>query len=137
MRESSRKWFADYDQLKDVLQAKDGETGNKYQRVKVCVLDTGINQDDYAFYRDYGTIVSYRDFVDIVDTGEPKDLTGHGSAVVSLLVKAYPDASLYLARVLKTNSPTEAEVGNVVNVSHPSLRNLHRSDSTDIMFQGN
>ncbi|KAM4055141.1 short chain dehydrogenase [Hirsutella rhossiliensis] len=114
-RRLSQRWFENYDQLKEVLQPQDGETGAKYQRVKIAVLDTGIDPGDYWFYRDSRIIDQYKDFVDSDHKGVPNDETGHGSAAVSLLVKTCPNAGLYLARVLKTNSPTRAEVDNVVN----------------------
>ncbi|KAF4448404.1 serine/threonine protein kinase [Fusarium austroafricanum] len=113
-RQLSQQWFENYDRLKEILQPENGETGAGYQRVKIAVLDTGINSDDHDYYRDFGIIEEYKDYVDNKQTG-PNDETGHGSSAVSLLIKTCPNASLYLARVLKTNNPTRAEVENVVN----------------------
>ncbi|KAI3572219.1 hypothetical protein IWW34DRAFT_795378 [Fusarium oxysporum f. sp. albedinis] len=57
---------------------------------------------------DLEIIAKYKNYVGHVDSG-PDDQTGHGSAAVSLLVKTCPNASLYLARDLRTNDPTRIE----------------------------
>ncbi|KAG7438701.1 Intracellular serine protease [Fusarium oxysporum f. sp. raphani] len=113
-RQLSQKWFENYDRLKETLQSEDAETGPRYERIKIAILDTGINSDDHDYYRDFGIIAEYKDYVNNNDSN-PDDETGHGSAAASLLVRTCPNASLYLARVLKTNTPTRAEVKNVVD----------------------
>lgn len=78
------------------------------------MLDTGIKTDDYNYYRDCELIGGYKDFVN-THCGEVKyDETGHGSTAVSILAKMCPNASLYLARVLRTNTATSTDVENVV-----------------------
>ncbi|KAF4957460.1 hypothetical protein FGADI_3096 [Fusarium gaditjirri] len=113
-RQLSQQWFENYDRLKEALQSEDTETGPGYERVKIAVLDTGVNSDDHDYYHDFGIIAEYKDYVNN-NGSNPDDETGHGSAAVSLLVRTCPNASLYLARVLKTNNPTRAEVKNVVD----------------------
>ncbi|KAF5535804.1 serine threonine kinase [Fusarium mexicanum] len=113
-RQLSQQWFENYDRLKDTLQSQEAETGMGYERIKIAVLDTGINLDDHNYYRHFGIIAEYKDYVTNNCTN-PDDETGHGSDAVSLLARTCPNASLYLARVLKTNSPTRLEVKNVVD----------------------
>ncbi len=115
-RRLSQQWFENYGQLQEILSPQDGETGAGYKRIKIAVLDTGIKPNEYQYLKEYGTIEEYQDYVDTVHGGVPNDETGHGSAAVCLLAKTCPNASLYLARVLKTNKPTSPEVENVVKV---------------------
>lgn len=115
----SRKWFEDFEPLKHVLQPQEGDKGVGYEKVKITVLETGIKTDDYNYYRVCKLIGGYKDFVS-THCGEIKyDETGHGSTVVSL-AKMCPNATLYLARLLRTNSATLTEVENVVNVQLPN-----------------
>ncbi|CVL02617.1 uncharacterized protein FMAN_00120 [Fusarium mangiferae] len=113
-RQLSQEWFENYDRLKDTLQPEDFETGPGCQRVKIAILDTGIRLDDHDHYRKFGIIAEYKDYVNN-NSSNPDDETGHGSAAASLLIRTFPNASLYLARVLKTNNPTRSEVQNVVD----------------------
>jgi hypothetical protein len=75
-------------------------TDGTYHAVKIAVLDTGLIPDPrYDF-------VTYRDFVD------PKqevriDKTSHGTTSVNLILKAYPEAKLYVGRVFDTNKTDE------------------------------
>ncbi|KAF5674770.1 serine threonine kinase [Fusarium circinatum] len=113
-RQLSQQWFENYDRLKDTLQPEDGETGPGYGRTKIAVLDTGINLDGHDYYRELGIIAEYKDYANN-NGSNPDDETGHGSAAASLLVRTCPNASLYIARVLRTNNPKRAEVKNVVD----------------------
>ncbi|KAF9774635.1 hypothetical protein IL306_007358 [Fusarium sp. DS 682] len=112
-RQLSRRWFENYNQLREILQPEEGETGPGYRRIKIAVLDTGIYPEDYEYYCEVGTMEDYKDYVGTALGGATKDETGHGSAAVALLVKTCPNACLYLARVLKTNNPTHSEIDNV------------------------
>lgn len=113
-RQLSQEWFENYNRLKDTLQSEEADAGPGHERIKIAVLDTGINLDYHDSYREFGIIAEYRDYVNN-NCGNPDDETGHGSAAASLLVRTCPNASLYLARVLKTNNPTRAEVKNVAD----------------------
>ncbi|KAF5589875.1 serine threonine kinase, partial [Fusarium pseudocircinatum] len=113
-RQLSQCWFDNYNRLKDTLQSEDAGTGSGYERIKIAVLDTGINLEDHDHYHYFGIIAEYKDYVNN-NGSNPDDETGHGSDAVSLLVRTCPNASLYLARVLKTNNPTRAEAKNVAD----------------------
>lgn len=113
-RRESDVWFERYEELMDVLQPQEGETGTEYKSVKIAVLDTGIKPDDHQYYLDYGTIKDYKDYTG--QEGGACDVTGHGSAAVTLLIKTCRNASLYVARVLKTNTATPGDIQNVVEV---------------------
>ncbi|KAJ4016199.1 hypothetical protein NW766_004390 [Fusarium irregulare] len=119
IRQLSREWFDNYSQLLEILQPQGAETSNRHRPVRVCILDTGIKPVDYEVYQDYGTITQYKDFADTETPDSPCDKTGHGTAAVALLVKTCPNVNLYLARVIRANKATRADVGNVVKVTMP------------------
>jgi hypothetical protein len=86
-------------------------TGDAHRRVKIAVLDTGLVSDSHY------VSVTYRDFVDPKEKGRI-DKTLHGTTSVDLILKAYPEAELYVGRVFNTNQTDErtepvhlAEVG--------------------------
>ncbi|KLO86455.1 Uncharacterized protein LW93_11231 [Fusarium fujikuroi] len=121
-RQLSQQWFENYDSLKGILHSDDAETGSRYERIKIAVLDTGIHLDDYDHHHPFGIIAEYKDFVS-KNGSKPEDETGHGSDAVSLLIRTCPNSSLYLARVLKTNNPTRSEVKNVVDAIDWATKN--------------
>lgn len=120
-REDSRRWFERYIELRDVLQPRPDEEKSAYKAVKIAVLDTGIRQDLYEFYREYPGALEYQDFVDTArpDKDTTRDGTGHGSAALLLLDKMCPNATYYVARVLETNVATQADVDLIVKVRTP------------------
>ncbi|KAI1131558.1 subtilisin-like protein [Nemania abortiva] len=112
--EASRKWFNNYEKLIHMLQPTDEEKGGDYRPIKIAVLDTGVRQEDYDYYSECGVHIEYMDFVNVAAGGRTYDDTGHGSAAISLLVRTCPNASLYVARVLKANTATLSDVDTVV-----------------------
>jgi hypothetical protein len=82
-----------------------------YRRVKIAVLDTGLESNPR--FDD----VTYRDFVDPKHKGRV-DNTSHGTTSVNLILQAYPEAELYVGRVLKTNQTDEkTEPAHLAEVS--------------------
>lgn len=98
---------------------------NGYKRIRVAVLDTGITSDDYQYLESYNLqmksppALEYIDFVHMSQDSQ-RDDTGHGSEGISLMTKVCPNASLYIARVMKTNVATSADVARVVQVGEAS-----------------
>lgn len=75
-------------------------TDDDYHPIKIAVLDTGlVNDSHYNF-------VTYRDFVNPEEKGRI-DKTLHGTSSVDLILKAYPEAGLYVGRVFDTNQTDE------------------------------
>lgn len=108
-RQLSRRWFKEYNRLKAILQPEDDETVGGYARVKVAVLDTGINSDDHQFVLQGG----YERYVDF-SGADPHDETRQGTVAASLILRMCPNAILYGARISKTKSLTHNEVENAV-----------------------
>jgi subtilisin family serine protease len=83
-----------------------------YRPVKIAVLDTGLES-----HPRFGDDVAYQDFVQ-PEHRDRVDTTLHGTASVDLILRAYPEAELYVGRVFnndQTDGETEparlAEVG--------------------------
>lgn len=95
---SSEDWFDELDNLNSILSSMPDEIDQTYKRVRVVVIDTGIDgADPYAEHiRDYKDFVSKND-----DTKQDK--TGHGTNSVKLIFKVYAQAEVYVARVFESN----------------------------------
>ncbi|OTA94291.1 hypothetical protein M434DRAFT_30071 [Hypoxylon sp. CO27-5] len=120
LRKESRQWFENYEKLLYILRPRYEEMGKGYKQSKIAVLDTGITPSRYQYLKDHNSCakpppaLEYRDFVDNTHQDSPCDDTEHGTAGVSLINKTCPNASLYIARVMKTNHATYADVARVV-----------------------
>ncbi|KAI0543779.1 subtilisin-like protein [Xylaria curta] len=112
--EASRKWFAEYEKLRSVLQPIEPEKGSDYEPIKIAILDTGIKQEEYNYYLECQVHMEYADFINATPKSTTSDDTGHGTAGISLLVKTCPSASFYIVRVLKGNTATLADVDTMV-----------------------
>lgn len=95
---SSEDWFDELDNLNAILSSMPDEVDQTYKRVRVVVIDTGIDgTDPYAKHiRDYKDFVSKKDDV-------KQDKTGHGTNSVKLIFKVYAQAEVYVARVFESN----------------------------------
>ncbi|KAK8879700.1 serine threonine kinase [Apiospora arundinis] len=114
--EASRDWFREYDRLLNVLNPRNVEMGLGYKKVRVAVLDTGIQANDYDHMDAYDMMGGYRDFVTHGNDGSKQDEPGqHGSIAAFLLGTMCPTITLFLARVLETRDAREKEVQNVVD----------------------
>ena len=89
-----------------------------YHPIKIAVLDTGLVSDSHYDF------VTYRDFADS-EQKDRIDKTLHGTASVDLVLKAYPEAKLYVGRVFNTDQTDEkteparlAEVGEQTYPRH-------------------
>lgn len=98
---SVNAWFED---LKEINENLDSERRYKFKRVKIAILDTGINMANSAFDTDEAKrrIVKQEDF--LKDAGDPsraeaRDMCGHGTHCAGLLRKVAPAADIYVARV--------------------------------------
>lgn len=95
---SSEDWFDELDNLNAILSSMPDEVDQTYKRVRVVVIDTGIDgTDPYAKH-----VRDYKDFVSKND-GVKQDKTGHGTNSVKLIFKVYAQAEVYVARVFESN----------------------------------
>ncbi|KAK5167686.1 uncharacterized protein LTR77_007385 [Saxophila tyrrhenica] len=104
VRDKSNQWLnriAESDFNRDVVLAYSSKRGSiKAERVKVAVLDTGYDPDASFFDRPRtDRIKGWKDWADGSEISV--DESGHGTHVVSLLMKVAPYADVYVARVAR------------------------------------
>lgn len=95
--------------FKKVIRACNEEYSASAPRVKVALLDTGIDMGHDFFDGEYpdGSIKSIRSWVDGgrgVETPHGGDECGHGTFVANLLLELNPNIDLYVARVTKSGN---------------------------------
>ncbi|KAM3079612.1 hypothetical protein ACMFMG_006026 [Clarireedia jacksonii] len=95
----TKTWLQRMDSLNYILKARDGDV---YDRVKIAVLDTGIDPNDAA--ADY--ISGYRDFVSGKDSVKC-DNTGHGTTSVNLVFKICEPADVYAVRIFESDEEND------------------------------
>jgi len=88
-------------------------------RVKIAVLDTGINlvgsQPDIVNKR---RDMVYKSFLDGDSDNVQKDSVGHGTHLAGTLASIAPQATLYIARVFAKREPSmKKEIDGIASVS--------------------
>lgn len=86
------------------------------QRVRIAVLDTGYDDNaPFFFLPDVeGRLKGWKDWVDGSD--HPKDLHGHGTHLVSLVLKCAPEADIYVARIAESPNQLLDSSENIAKV---------------------
>lgn len=87
------------------------------KRIRIAVLDTGYDPDAVFFNR--GRKRRLQGWQDYVDKGQlhAKDEDGHGTHVLSVLMKVAPAADIFVARVARDTPDLENATGNIAQVS--------------------
>ncbi|KAH8880194.1 hypothetical protein GQ53DRAFT_813446 [Thozetella sp. PMI_491] len=88
---SSSMWFKRLDSLNHVLQA---EPGDSYRKVRIAVLDTGVDPQDAVAL----DLAGYRDFVD-GDDSQMRDNSGHGTKSLNLIFQVCEPAEVFALRI--------------------------------------
>jgi hypothetical protein len=100
------KFMSARDSLIDRIRIDDS---NKFEtsRVKVAVLDTGIDWSDSYIRGAEDRIVEWKNWADDRDDKDSQhqvyDSAGHGTHVTALLLKTAPEAKVYISRVADQN----------------------------------
>lgn len=81
------------------MRAKRDETDDQHEPVKVAILDTGIQKDNYTKHRN--SIKDYRDYVAEDDSPIDTSVFSHGTNIVELVLKTFRHAHVYVARVFE------------------------------------
>lgn len=96
------------------LEKDEKKSTGCFQRIKVAVLDTGLEQRLLL-----SRSVHYKDFVDSNEKCT-EDHTSHGTTSMDLILKMYEDADVYIARVFETNDAHgDREAVQMAKVSFP------------------
>jgi subtilisin family serine protease len=88
------------------------------QRVRICILDTGYDAESVFFQYPVRRqrLVKWKDWVE--ESQECKDTHGHGTHIVSLIMKIAPHADICVARVAKDTASLSDSSENIAKVSH-------------------
>ncbi|KAK8074298.1 hypothetical protein PG994_005197 [Apiospora phragmitis] len=96
---TTKDWFKRMSGLNYIPKAGEGDT---FEKVKIAVLDTGVDPDDAAsVYVD-----GYRDFVSGNDSIKC-DNTGHGTTSVNLIFHMCESASVHVIRIFESDEANE------------------------------
>ncbi len=97
---TSVTWFAQFDKLNFVLRHKGGVRLDSGSRVRVAILDTGVDQDLRS------SLAAYEDFTGS-DLGASPGYTAHLTAALRLFQQVCDCAAIYVGRVFER--PTAGE----------------------------
>lgn len=93
------RWFAEMHEINERIFA--AFRRQDARRVKVSILDTGIDTRNVAF-QDHNVRQRIRGWVDFIDTARSEvDTCGHGTHCAALINRVAPAADLYIARVAR------------------------------------
>ena len=112
----SRSWLKQIRQLNDELSTV---TRSPYpgRRIRVAILDTGYDADA-TFFQPPSRRNRLRKWKDWVENSEsPQDSDGHGTHLVSLIMKIAPQADIYVSRVAKSPKSLYGSAEKVAQVS--------------------
>jgi hypothetical protein len=91
---AAEKWLERVEKMSLLLRK--GRRSGGYDRVRIAILDTGID----SCYSYWASIKGYKDFVS-EGNEQGRDNTGHGTNGVHLFFKILPEADIFVARVFE------------------------------------
>ncbi|KAF4628160.1 hypothetical protein G7Y89_g9988 [Cudoniella acicularis] len=99
--DSADNWFKEYAMVKKIAKTIRKRPQNPAERIRVAVLDTGIDVSDDFLHRFWTKRqIIYQNFVPGgLSTEHPQDDVGHGTYIASILFKMAENVDLYVARV--------------------------------------
>ncbi|KAG4275993.1 hypothetical protein FPRO04_08112 [Fusarium proliferatum] len=87
------------DEVDDLIRAMRGDRNDRYERVKIAIIDSGLHDRERSRYR-----AEYKDF-----TGVPTNDSWHGTCCAGIIQGMYEEARLYIARVFGRDHADEIE----------------------------
>lgn len=116
LKKSSKNWLKRIRLLNEQLKSSSIQSV-PLRRVRIAILDTGYDADA-VFFQNHTRrqrLVEWKDWVE--ESDQPKDAHGHGTHLISLVMKIAPDADICVARVAKNPMRLEESSNNVAEVS--------------------
>jgi hypothetical protein len=92
-------------------------------RVRIAILDTGIDRNDEVLLAFKERIKLGRSWVDNIQEGDGNDIDefGHGTHTAALLCTIAPEADIYIGRVCKGKALEDpVSIAKVIFHAHPS-----------------
>lgn len=111
-----KKWLKTLNELSREIEGQRRNAGVK-TRIRVAVLDTGLNLELPDFADPDGRRKRVQDVKDFVDQPKGNDKFGHGSLMARLVMECAPSADIYVARVARNStelSRSQVEVQKVI-----------------------
>lgn len=116
----AKEWLSRMQRLNGELAgtALDISPGNPPAQVRIAVLDSGCdNNAPFFLHPENGPrLREWKDWVDGSDQWQ--DCHGHGTHLVSLIMKIAPEADLFVARITKSPDQLSDAAGTVAKVLH-------------------
>jgi hypothetical protein len=114
-------WFEAINESRLVRDLRESFTHDaKKKRTKVAVIDTGYDPRN-PFFDDHRPrqkrIKDFQDWTSPTPDNVAPDLHGHGTFVLSLLMRVAPCADIYVARVARTENDLSHAGSNISQVS--------------------
>jgi subtilisin family serine protease len=97
----SEKWF---ERLQDLVHKLLPHPPTDTRRVKIAILDSGVDLTHPTIVCNKQRIMAKRSFL-MQDSPreQAKDMIGHGTHILGLLLKVAPYADIYVARITKSH----------------------------------
>ncbi|CAI6331913.1 unnamed protein product [Periconia digitata] len=92
LRRSSKKWFTDFKRLR-----RNKTNIHTEQRIKVAVLDTGV---DFAHPGIIGSVYDSKSFI---DDNTASDNSGHGTHIAGVILDLTTNVDLYIGKVIESS----------------------------------
>ena len=108
--QEARDWFTNLHET--VLEVAPRRHTTKEERIKIAVLDTGVQQETFENWlqqRQIRNRVSYTSFVNGDSGYPPCDDADHGTHIAALLLRTAPNADVLIARVANGTSIEAAD----------------------------
>jgi hypothetical protein len=105
---------------------------NSSKRVKIAILDTGIDLEEDVVSSHHQRILKNESF--LVDDSSTEDLDGHGTHTAGLILRVAPNAALYVARIAKSQKLLNKI--SIINVSSFNLQIFLSSLRLEILTIG-
>ncbi|KAF8856797.1 hypothetical protein BDZ45DRAFT_457069 [Acephala macrosclerotiorum] len=122
-KKSDTSWWKAFEQTSSYMEKlrRGLPEGQHPRRVKVAILDTGIDWEDPLLRkaRDYlpeGADIDFKDFVGNSET--PVDSSGHGTRVAYFLLQITQNVDLWIARVFEHDEGTNDSPEMVTKLRH-------------------
>ena len=96
-------------------------------RVRIAILDTGIELPEVAFWayrdriREQKSWVTDDDCDDFIQRGD-RDIDGHGTHGAALLLQVAPEADIFVARVFRDRKESRGDI--MAEVIHNRIANV-------------
>jgi len=119
-RKASSLWLERMDYFNKELFASSGSPKCPADRIRIAVLDTGFDcKSPFFQFRDRRSRLGrhcWKDWVE--DSPVPKDIDGHGTHIVGLVMRIAPQADVFVARVAQNKTGLLAASDIVAEVQY-------------------